>query len=235
MSEQSAPTVLQCKQVNKIFDNGGMSVDVLSNINLAIAPHTSTAIMGPSGCGKSTLLQIMGGLEPPSSGRVCIGGQDISTLDKRAIAQIRNQDLGFVYQFHHLLGDLSALENVIMPLLIGGMARNTAKQRGMAWLQRVGLVGQDQKKPAYLSGGERQRVAIARALVHAPKCVLADEPTANLDKRNAELVLSLLLKLCVEDGSSLVLVTHDCDIAQALQQTVEIMDGKLDMRPKGIK
>ena len=229
MSEPVAGNVpvLQCVHVEKHFMLGGERVNVLTDISFSVAAQSSMAIMGASGCGKSTLLHIMGGLEQPSGGEVRINGQALQTLARTALPLVRNRYLGFVYQFHHLLGDLTALENVIMPLLIAGMARKEAKQAGMQWLEKVALAGHAQKKPGYLSGGERQRVAIARALVHAPKCVLADEPTANLDQANALMVLELLLNLCRDNGTSLVLATHDADIAASLQRTLRIVAGKL--------
>jgi lipoprotein-releasing system ATP-binding protein len=228
MNEQ---IVLQCQHVGKFFQLGGERVDVLSDIDFSVAASSSTAIMGASGCGKSTLLHILGGLELPSSGEVSVGGQTLNAQTRAALPDLRNRYLGFVYQFHHLLGDLTALENVIMPLLIGGMARKEAKLAGLQWLAKVDLAGHAHKKPGYLSGGERQRVAIARALVHAPKCVLADEPTANLDPANARMVLGLLLELCRENGSSLVLATHDAGIAAQLQRTVRIVAGRLQLAP----
>lgn len=219
--------VLEVRHVKKFFQLGQQQVNVLTDISFAVPAQTSVAIMGASGCGKSTLLQIMGGLEQPSAGEVWIAGQALHTLPGSGLSLLRNRTLGFVYQFHHLLGDLTALENVIMPLLIAEIPKKAAGQIGMQWLEKVGLSSHANKKPAYLSGGERQRVAIARALVHAPKCVLADEPTANLDAANARMVLDLLLALCRDNGSALVLATHDADIAAALQSTRRIMAGQL--------
>jgi lipoprotein-releasing system ATP-binding protein len=222
-----AGAILQCANVSKSFEMASGRIHVLNGVNLSVAAHSSVAIMGSSGGGKSTLLHILGGLEPASSGEVFIAGQCLQQLKRTELAQVRNQHLGFVYQFHHLLGDLSALENVIMPLLIAGMPKKQASAIGMDWLARVGLAKHAAKKPGYLSGGERQRIAIARALVHTPKCVLADEPTANLDRANAGVVLALLLELCRDSGCSLVLVTHDAQIASALQRTVRLVEGKL--------
>ncbi len=222
-----AAPVLEVRHVKKHFRLGGQDVNVLTDVSFAVPARSSVAIMGASGCGKSTLLQIMGGLELPSAGEVLIAGQALNTLARGGLPLLRNRYLGFVYQFHHLLGDLTALENVIMPLLIGDMPRKAASQIGMQWLEKVGLQNHANKKPAYLSGGERQRVAIARALVHAPQCVLADEPTANLDAANARMVLDLLLALCRDNGSALVLATHDAGIAAALQSTRRIQAGQL--------
>ena len=223
----AADAVLQCIGLGKHFDMAGTRVDVLHSIDFRVHKNESVAIMGTSGCGKSTLLHLLGGLDQPSSGKVLIAGQNLQLQDGDTIAGIRNRYLGFVYQFHHLLPDLTALENVIMPLYIAGMSKKQAAVQGMAWLEKVSLAAHANKKPGYLSGGERQRVAIARALIHAPQCVLADEPTANLDAANAKMVLDLLLALCAQNGSSLVLVTHDADIAAALQRQVRLVDGRL--------
>ena len=219
--------IIECRNVSKSFDMAATKIHVLNGVNLTVAAHASVAIMGASGCGKSTLLHILGGLDQASQGEVWIAGQSLHSMKRAEMASMRNQHLGFVYQFHHLLGDLSALENVMLPLLIGGMAKKQASKLGLAWLEKVGLVAHATKKPGYLSGGERQRIAIARALVASPKCVLADEPTANLDRANAAVVLELLLNLCKDSGCSLVLVTHDAHIARALQHTVRLVDGRL--------
>ncbi len=224
---EATEAILQCRDVSKSFEMAGTRIHVLNGVDLSVAAHSSVAIMGASGGGKSTLLHILGGLDQASQGEVWIAGQSLQAMKRADIAAMRNRHLGFVYQFHHLLGDLSALENVIMPLLIGGMDKMSASKQGLAWLEKVGLTAHARKKPGYLSGGERQRVAIARALVASPKCVLADEPTANLDRANAAVVLELLLNLCRDSGCSLVLVTHDAQIAGALQRTVRLVDGKL--------
>jgi lipoprotein-releasing system ATP-binding protein len=220
-------SVLEARQVQKSFQQGPVTLEVLRGIDLAINAAERLAIVGASGSGKTTLLQILGGLDRPTSGQVLVDGRDIHSLSERERGELRNQALGFVYQFHHLLPEFSALENVAMPLLVRRMPTSEAKDRAREILTRVGLGQRLDHRPHQLSGGERQRAAVARALVTQPKLVLADEPTGNLDGKNAEQVFELMLELNRERRTSLVIVTHDLRIAARMDRALEIEGGKL--------
>ncbi|MGD2118360.1 MAG: lipoprotein-releasing ABC transporter ATP-binding protein LolD [Chromatiales bacterium] len=222
--------ILECRGLSREFSNGPQRVEVLRQIDFAVARGDTTAIVGASGSGKSTLLQCLGTLDDINSGKVLLQGQDITRLSHTKRAQLRNLYLGFVYQFHHLLPEFTALENVAMPLLIRGVRPHDAKQEAAQMLEHVGLAHRVQHKPAELSGGERQRAAIARALVTRPSCVLADEPTGNLDSKTASEIFSLMLQLNREQGTSLVIVTHDTSIAAQMQRVFHLQDGVLQDR-----
>jgi lipoprotein-releasing system ATP-binding protein len=230
MNEAAEP-VIRADGIAKTYAEGDLRTDVLRDINLTVARAETVAIVGASGAGKSTLLHILGGLDLPTRGEVEVAGQRMSTLSDTARGALRNRALGFVYQFHHLLPEFTALENVCMPLLIAGVAIPQAEARARALLERVGLGARLRHKPGEMSGGERQRAAVARALVTRPACVLADEPTGNLDERNAEQIYALMLELNREVGTSLVLVTHDRALARRMDRVLEIHDGGLRPAP----
>ncbi len=219
--------VIRAENISKTFAEGPLHVDVLKDINLVVEQGERVAIVGASGAGKSTLLHLLAGLDTPTGGRVLVADQDLAGLNERQKGRLRNEMLGFVYQFHHLLPEFTALENVAMPLLIARMAPRSAAEEAREMLRRVGLADRAAHKPAELSGGERQRVAIARAVVHRPRCVLADEPTGNLDSHNAHAAFALLLELNQSLGTSLVLVTHDRMLAAAMDRVGTIEDGVL--------
>ncbi|MCG5531377.1 lipoprotein-releasing ABC transporter ATP-binding protein LolD [Halorhodospira halochloris] len=219
--------VIDCQGVAKRFSEGPQELEVLRRIDLRVERAEQLAVVGPSGSGKSTLLHILGGLDEPSSGTVQIAGESIYKLGQAARGRLRNRELGFVYQFHHLLPEFSALENVAMPLLIRRTPPSQSRQAAAELLERIGLGERLEHRPAELSGGERQRVAIARAAVTRPSCILADEPTGNLDRQTAVNVFELLQQLNSELGTALIFVTHDIDLAQRTQRVLRIEDGEL--------
>ena len=219
--------VLHAHNLGKTYSEGNLTTPVFANLQLSVKAGETVAIVGASGAGKSTLLHLLGGLDSATSGEVIVAGQTISKLSESARGDLRNKALGFVYQFHHLLPEFTALENVMMPLLIRGTKVSQAKKEAQVLLERVGLSHRLHHKPGELSGGERQRSAVARALVTKPACVLGDEPTGNLDEKTAASVFDLLLELNREQGTALVLVTHDRRLARKLDRTLELTQGKL--------
>lgn len=219
--------MLRCIDICKSYRDGSHVTPVLHQIQLQVPSHQMLAIVGSSGSGKSTLLHILGTLDQPDSGELWLAGQNVATLSASQKAALRNQQLGFIYQFHHLLMDFTALENVAMPLLIRGESAQRAKQAARALLERVGLGHRVEHRPSELSGGERQRVAIARAMVGKPGLVLADEPTGNLDHQTAESIYQLMRELNQELGTSFIVVTHDRQLAKKLDRQLWMQDGRL--------
>ena len=218
-------SILQCRQLTKRYDQGGLHVEVLKGVNLTIGVGERVAIMGASGSGKSTLLHLLGGLEKASGGEVVLDGVNVNQVSAGKLARLRNKSLGFIYQSHHLLGEFTVLENVAMPLLIGGETVNQARIRAGELLERVGLGHRIEHKPGELSGGERQRAAVARALINKPSLVLADEPTGNLDSKTADQVYQLMLELNQELNVSFLVVTHDNDLAARMGKVLHMEDG----------
>ena len=219
--------VIECVELNKSFSSGPPQLHILDEINLQVNAGDRIAIIGASGSGKSTLLQCMGGLDRISSGSLLLNGTDYFLLSQKARAALRNQHFGFVYQFHHLLPEFTALENVAMPLLIGGRAKQQASELAVKMLEKVGLGQRTHHKPSELSGGERQRAAIARAMVTEPACLLADEPTGNLDSKTAGQIYELLLDMNQSSSMALVMVTHDNHLADKMDKVLTLVDGKL--------
>lgn len=219
--------VLECRQLGKTFGEGEVALNILHDVDFTVNAGERIAITGTSGSGKSTLLHLLGGLDEPTSGDVSITGQPLASLSSVQLGRLRNRTLGFVYQFHHLLPEFTATENVAMPLLIRGVRSAEAREQAESLLVRVGLSARTSHKPGEMSGGERQRAAIARALVTKPACVLADEPTGNLDRQNAEQVYALMLELNQELGTSLLVATHDPLIAERMDRVVRLEDGRL--------
>ncbi len=217
--------ILQCRQLTKRYTQGELDVEVLKGVNLSITKGERVAIMGASGSGKSTLLHLLGGLEKSTGGEVILDGVNLNKTSTSKLAKLRNKSLGFIYQSHHLLGEFTVLENVAMPLLIGGLPVKEASKRASELLQRVGLGHRIEHKPGELSGGERQRAAVARALINKPSVVLADEPTGNLDSKTAEQVYQLMLELNQELNVSFLVVTHDHDLASKMGKVLHMEDG----------
>ncbi len=217
--------ILQCQQLTKHYMQGILNVPVLKGVDMSIHAGERVAIMGSSGSGKSTLLHLLGGLDKPTSGNVFIDGDNLAEIKASRLNKIRNYALGFIYQFHHLLGEFSILENVAMPLLIAGRPVSEARQNAIELLKRVGLENRIAHKPGELSGGERQRAAVARALINRPKCVLADEPTGNLDSKTAKQIYQLMLELNQEFKVSFLLVTHDRKLAEKMDKVLYMEDG----------
>lgn len=227
MKKSDNNIIVEAKNLNKSYSEGEMLTPVLKGVNFQAKAGQTVAIIGASGSGKSTLMHLLGGLDTADEGCVLLAGNDLSTISGNERGMLRNKHLGFVYQFHHLLGEFSALENVAMPLRIGGMAKKDAETQAQEILNDVGLSHRLEHRPAELSGGERQRVAIARSVVAKPSCVLADEPTGNLDRKTADNVFETLLGLNEKQGMCIVMVTHDIELAKRMDVRMELIDGVL--------
>ena len=219
--------VLSCKNLSKTFHDGSLYVEVLKPINFSIQPRERIAIVGPSGAGKSTLLHLLAGLDQPSNGQVFLAGHNLATLNEIKRSHLRNQYLGFIYQFHHLLPEFTVLENTCIPLLLAGVNPKVAEKKALSFLKKMNLLHRQQHKLGELSGGERQRTAIVRALINDPLCILADEPTGNLDSHTAEQVYQTLLELNNEFNTSLIIVTHDRKLASRMDHVLQMEDGNL--------
>lgn len=219
--------VISCENLTKFFIDGDRKIQIFENLNFAVEAGETVAIMGASGSGKSTLLHLLGGLDTPNAGNISIQGKSLAKLSAKQRGLLRNQHLGFVYQFHHLLPEFSALENVMMPLLIGKISKSEARRKATEILTQVGLAERLTHRPAQLSGGERQRAAIARAMVTSPACILADEPTGNLDESTAINVMDLFIDLKKQFNTALVLVTHDQKVADKMDQQYILQQGEL--------
>jgi lipoprotein-releasing system ATP-binding protein len=235
MTSAMQTAVIHAEALGKTYAEGKLRTPVFDGLELNVQPGETVAIVGASGAGKSTLLHLLGGLDTPTAGEVYVAGQKMSTLSDSARGQLRNRSLGFVYQFHHLLPEFTALENVMMPVMLGGADAHTASGKARTLLESVGLGHRIGHKPGELSGGERQRAAVARALVNQPACVLGDEPTGNLDEKTAATVFELMLDLNRAQKTSLVLVTHDRRLARRLDRVLELHEGKLrELAPEAV-
>jgi lipoprotein-releasing system ATP-binding protein len=231
-STRAEGTVIHCEGLGKVYAEGKLRTPVFDGLEISVTSGETVAILGASGAGKSTLLHLLGGLDTPTAGEVFVTGQQMSALSDAARGKLRNRALGFVYQFHHLLPEFTALENVMLPVLLNGTSVPDATKRAQLLLESVGLGHRLEHKPGELSGGERQRAAVARALVNTPACVLGDEPTGNLDEKTAATVFELMLELNREKKTSLVLVTHDRRLARRLDRVLELHEGRLrELRP----
>ena len=222
--------IIECRSLSFIYGDGNSKTSVLKNLDFGVKTEEKIAIIGQSGCGKSTLLNLLAGLDMPSEGEVLIDNKNISNMKERQRTELRAKNLGFVYQFHHLLKDFSAIYNTALPLLINDFDKNEALTKAENILKKVGLESRTNHKPSELSGGERQRVAIARAMITEPACLLADEPTGNLDERNAKDILDLIIELNSNQHTALLIVTHDLSIANKMSRQLELTDGHLNER-----